>query len=196
MYYFSMSNLILASASPRRRELLKQLEKDFTVLPSSFDESSVNAYLPPRKLVVELAKGKALSVAKEQGQGVVVLGSDTVVALKKRVLGKPKDEREAEEMLTLLSGEKHAVYTGVCFVADGKIFTAACKTEVFFEKLSEEFIQKYIESGSPMDKAGGYGIQDGGLVKKIKGSYSNVVGLPVDLCRKMLNKLKKKGLFV
>ena len=189
-----MKKFILASASPRRKELLKELVKDFSVIPSSFDESSVNAYLPPRKLVMELAKGKALVVAKEQERGVVVLGSDTVVAFKKRVLGKPKDEREAEEMLTLLSGKKHAVYTGVCFALDGKTFTAAGKTEVFFEKLSKEFIQDYIKSGSPMDKAGGYGIQDGGLVKKIKGSYSNVVGLPVELCEKMLNRLKKKGL--
>lgn len=186
--------LILASASPRRKELLKELVKDFAVLPSSFDESWVNAYLPPRKLVIELAKGKALAVAKEQEKGVVVLGSDTVVAFGGRVLGKPKDENEAWEMLALLSGKKHAVYTGVCFAVDGKTFTAACKTEVFFEKLSKEFIRKYIESGSPMDKAGGYGIQDGGLVKKIRGSYSNVVGLPVELCAKILKRLKKKGL--
>ena len=191
---FSMKKFILASASPRRKELLKEIVQDFTVSPSSFDESSVNATLPPRKLVKELAKGKALAVVKECENGVVVLGSDTVVALGRRVLGKPRDEREAREMLTLLSGKKHAVYTGVCFAVSGKTFSAVCKTDVFFEKLSKEFIERYVQSGSPMDKAGAYGIQDGGLVKKIRGSYSNVVGLPVELCKKMLNKLKRKGL--
>ncbi len=188
-----MKTVILASASPRRKELLKEIINDFTVLPSDFDESSVNAYLPPRKLVKELAKGKALTVAKGCKE-CVVLGSDTVVAFGKRVLGKPQDKEEAREMLRLLSGRKHAVYTGVCFVVDGKAFVAAAKTSVVFEKLTEEFIEAYIESGSPMDKAGAYGIQDGGMVKKIHGSYSNVVGLPVELCKKMLTKLQRKGL--
>ena len=122
-----MSKFILASASPRRKELLKEIISDFTVMPSDFDETSVNATLPPRKLVQELAKGKALAVAQGQEQGVVVLGSDTVVAFSKRVLGKPKDEEEAREMLTLLSGKRHAVYTGVCLVVNGKAFSAVCK---------------------------------------------------------------------
>ena len=189
-----MKPFILASASPRRKELLKEIVEDFTILPSDFDESSINAYLPPRKLVKELAKGKALAVSKGREDECIVLGSDTVVAFGKRVLGKPKDKEEAREMLTLLSGKKHAVYTGVCFVVGGKAFTAAAKTGVVFEKLTEEFIEEYIESGAPMDKAGAYGIQDGGLVKKIHGSYSNVVGLPVELCKKMLTKLERKGL--
>ncbi len=189
-----MSKYILASASPRRKELLKEILSDFTVMPSDFDETLVNASLPPRKLVRELAKGKALAVAEGQEGDTVVLGSDTVVAFSKRVLGKPKDEEEAREMLTLLSGKRHAVYTGVCFVVNGRVFSAVCKTSVVFHKLSKEFIEEYIKSGSPMDKAGAYGIQDGGLVKKIKGSYSNVVGLPVELCKKMVGSLKKKGL--
>lgn len=181
----------MASASPRRKELLKEIVEEFTVLPSEFDESSVNPSLPPAKLVKELAKGKALSVyeaAKKEGRDALVLGSDTVVAFGKKVLGKPKTKEEAREMLFLLSGKKHAVYTGVCLIKGGKVKVAACKTAVYFEKLTEKFVEEYVEGGSPMDKAGAYGIQDGGLVKKIKGSYSNVVGLPVELVRKMLSR--------
>lgn len=181
-----MKKVILASASPRRKELLQEIIKEFTVCPSSFDESSVNAHLPPRKLVKELAKGKALAVYFSGNTDAVVLGSDTVVALKNKVLGKPKTQEEAREMLTALSGKTHAVYTGVCVIAQGKIRTRACKTLVKFNDLSPSFIEEYIKSGSPMDKAGAYGIQDGGLVKKIRGSYTNVVGLPVELVKKMM----------
>ena len=182
----SMKRVILASASPRRKELLQEIIKDFDILPSDFDESSVNAYLPPRKLVKELAKGKALAVWEKVDKDAVVIGSDTVVALGNTVLGKPKTEEEARAMLTALSGKKHAVYTGVCVIARGKVKTRASKTAVYFNQLTPSFIEEYIKSGSPMDKAGAYGIQDGGLVKKIRGSYTGVVGLPVELMKKML----------
>ena len=125
----------------------------------------------------------------------IVIGSDTVVAYKGIVLGKPKDEADAFRMLKMLSGKKHAVYTGVCFmkVQDGKTvaYTKADKTLVYFNELSDEWIWAYIKGGSPMDKAGAYGIQDGGLVKKIKGSYSNVVGFPLELVAKMIKKTEK-----
>ena len=165
---------------------MQEIIKEFTVQPSDFDESSVNAYLPPRELVKELAKGKALAVYEQVDKDAVVIGSDTVVALGSTVLGKPKTEDEARAMLTALSGKAHAVYTGVCVVTRGKIRTRASKTEVYFNELTPAFIDEYIRSGSPMDKAGAYGIQDGGLVKKIRGSYTGVVGLPVELMRKML----------
>ena len=165
---------------------MQEIIKEFTVQPSDFDESSVNAYLPPRELVKELAKGKALAVYEQVDKDAVVIGSDTVVALGNTVLGKPKTEDEARAMLTALSGKPHAVYTGVCVVTCGKIQTRASKTEVYFNELTPAFIDEYIRSGSPMDKAGAYGIQDGGLVKKIRGSYTGVVGLPVELMRKML----------
>jgi len=126
-----------------------------------------------------------------------VLGSDTVVALGKKILGKPKDEADATRMLKSLSGRKHCVWTGVCFAytqkGKTKLKTFAVKTAVYFNELSEEWIKAYVAGGSPMDKAGAYGIQDGGLVNEIKGSYSNVVGLPVERCKKAVQQIEKKG---
>ncbi len=181
---------VLASASPRRRELLKDVVDNFEITVSDFDEDGVlerNSKL----LVQALAQGKATSVAlRPENENKTVIGSDTIVVHKGEVLGKPKDEEDARRMLSLLSGKKHYVYTGVCFAfaVGGKVQkmqVATVKTAVYFNRLTAEQIQQYIQSGSPMDKAGAYGIQDGGLVKKIKGSYSNVVGLPVEKVKKM-----------
>lgn len=189
---------VLASASPRRKELFSELVEDFEVIPSSFDEGGISHDLAPKTLVKALAEGKAADVAaRPENEGKIALGSDTVVAFRNQILGKPKDEADAFRMLRLLSGERHCVYTGVCLmqIRSGKIVwkkTAAAKTTVYFEKLSDEFVKEYVDGGSPMDKAGAYGIQDGGLVKKIKGSYSNVVGLPVELVEKMIKKAKKR----
>lgn len=186
---------ILASASPRRKELLKEIVPAFEIIPSAADES-IQGYSSPKQLVKLLAALKAEEVARrEENYSKVVVGSDTVVAYKSMVLGKPQDEEDAKGMLKMLSGKKHHVYTGVCFtvVKDGVALythTAVEKTAVYFKKLSDEFIEEYVKSGSPMDKAGAYGIQDGGLVRKIKGSYTNVVGLPVELCKKMAQKLQ------
>jgi len=187
---------ILASASPRRKELLAELIKEFEICPADVDER-VEGRVSPKKLVKILARRKAVAVAclpENEGKGVI--GSDTVVALFRNVLGKPKDEADAVRMLQALSGKKHFVYTGVCIAVskNGKtrFVVKAAKTAVFFEKLSLEKILAYVETGSPMDKAGGYGIQDGGLVKKIKGSYANVVGLPVELLEKTLKKYARK----
>ena len=183
---------VLASASPRRKELLADIVSDFEIIPSSFDEGQIQGNLPPQTLVKRLAKGKAKDVAmRPENDGKIVLGSDTVVAIKKHILGKPKDEADAKTMLGALSGKKHYVYTGVCLmmVKSGAIVwkkTAAAKTAVYFEKLTNEFIDGYVAGGSPMDKAGAYGIQDGGLVESIDGSFTNVVGLPKELCIKML----------
>lgn len=186
---------ILASASPRRKELLKEIVPVFEIIPSAADES-IQGYSSPKQLVKLLAALKAEEVARrEENYSKVVVGSDTVVAYKSIVLGKPQDEEDAKGMLKMLSGKKHHVYTGVCFtvVKDGVTVythTAVEKTAVYFKNLSDEFIEEYVKSGSPMDKAGAYGIQDGGLVRKIKGSYTNVVGLPVELCKKMKKKLQ------
>lgn len=187
---------ILASASPRRKELLAELIKDFEIIPSQADES-VQGYVSPKTLVGYLSAVKAEEVVKRpENAGKIVVGSDTVVAFGNRVLGKPKDEADAFRMLKLLSGKKHAVYTGVSFqiAKNGKYYTLTKvdKTQVYFNELSDEWIRAYIKSGSPMDKAGAYGIQDGGLVKKIKGSYTNVVGLPLELVKKMIKKAEKK----
>ncbi|MBQ8295465.1 MAG: septum formation protein Maf [Clostridia bacterium] len=186
---------ILASASPRRKELLKELIEEFEVIPSLADER-VEEGLTPRELVQRLACQKATEVAARPcANGKCVLGSDTVVALDGNILGKPKTPAEAKEMLAALSGRVHEVYTGVCIdypTAQGRKqqIDAAC-TSVYFLPLTEETIDAYVATGSPMDKAGAYGIQDGGLVEKIEGSFSNVVGLPVELCAEMIAKVKE-----
>lgn len=184
---------ILASASPRRRELFAELVKNFDVIPARGEEKVVGNPTP-ETLVQELALQKAEEVAALPiAQGKCVLGSDTVVAFRGEVLGKPKDEADALRMLSLLSGQTHEVYTGVCICyphgAGKKNLVAAACTKVTFYPLSETQIEAYVATGSPMDKAGAYGIQDGGLVEKIEGSFSNVVGLPVELCREMLSKI-------
>ena len=186
---------ILASASPRRKELLAELIEDFEIIPSQADENVKKRF--SAMLVLTLAERKASEVAmRPESEGKIVIGSDTVVSFRGKVLGKPKDEEEAFRMLKTLSGKKHAVYTGVClaYQKEGK-YCYIAKTErtlVYFNKLSDEWIREYVASGSPMDKAGAYGIQDGGLVKKIKGSYTNVVGLPVELLGKMLKEAEKE----
>lgn len=185
---------ILASASPRRKELLKEIVQEFVVCPAKGEEKQIA--VSPKNLVKELAKQKANEVFS-QGEGDrIVLGADTVVAIGKKILGKPKDETDAFEMLKKLSSRAHYVYTGVCFryCVNGKSkrVTAVGVTKVYFNELSDEWIKNYVKSGSPMDKAGAYGIQDGGLVKEIKGSYSNVVGLPIELCKKKYAKILKE----
>lgn len=187
--------VILASASPRRKELLKEIVESFEILPAKGEENSSER--SPKKLVKALSKQKAEEIfALETAKGKIVLGADTVVVLGKKVLGKPKDEQDAFKMLKSLSGRAHYVYTGVCFLYEigGKkrVINTLAKTRVYFHKLSDEQINAYVASGSPMDKAGGYGIQDGGLVRKIQGSFSNVVGLPVELCKKIYKKIEKE----
>jgi septum formation protein len=185
---------VLASASPRRKELLAELITTFEICPSNADEN-VASYSSPEDLVLQLAALKAQEVAlRPEHEGKIVIGSDTVVAFDGEVLGKPKDEADAFRMLKMLSGKKHAVYTGVCFARkQGEDFyqeTRAEKTDVYFVELSDDWIHAYIAGGSPMDKAGAYGIQDGGLVKKIEGSYTNVVGFPIELVQEMIKEIK------
>ena len=189
---------VLASASPRRKELLKEIVPRFDVIPSGADER-IDEQLPPDLFVAELAKRKAVEVAlRAENDGKLVIGADTVVALNERILGKPIDEADAVEMLRALSGEKHAVYTGVCFALqeNGTVKTrvATVKTDVFFFALTDEYLKEYVRGGSPMDKAGSYGIQDGGLVEKISGSYTNVVGFPVEYAKEEIEKIEKEGL--
>ena len=148
--------------------------------------------LSPRELVCALAQQKASEVALlPVAAGTAVIGSDTVVVFGEEVLGKPKNESDAKRMLSMLSGKVHQVYTGMCIILpDGeKIIEADC-TDVEFETLTESEIEVYIATGSPMDKAGAYGIQDGGIVKGIHGSYSNVVGFPCELFKKLLERIK------
>ncbi len=186
---------ILASGSPRRKEILGELLSQFDIQPSAADERAEG--LSPDALVVELSRRKAFEVARRrENEGAIVIGSDTVVALDGRILGKPKSEEEAFSMLSALSGRSHAVYTGVCFAqnAAGELrhFAAFDKTTVYFRALTPAWIWEYIRGGSPMDKAGAYGIQDGGLVEKIEGSYTNVVGFPEALVKEMIEKAREE----
>ncbi len=178
--------VVLASSSPRRAHLLRQIGISFTIDPSSVDET-VSELLPPDEIVQILAQKKGLDVAARHNHSLII-ASDTIVCFNNQILGKPVDENEANEMLTLLSDSTHEVFSGV-FVAltedQGKIsasFSFYERTKVTFSALSELEVRSYIATGSPFDKAGAYGIQDdmGSLfVKKIDGDYYNVVGFPL-----------------
>ena len=187
---------ILASASPRRRELLRQIELPFEVSPSEADENIERE--TPELLVEELSRRKCAEVGNRIGGECLVLGADTVVALGDQVLGKPGTEERAAEMLRMLSGKAHKVCTGVSLgeFREGKLqrqTTFSEVTEVFLYPLSEGEIREYIASGEPMDKAGAYGIQGrfAKFVKKIYGDYNNVVGLPA---ARVYQEIKKLGL--
>lgn len=174
-----MKHLILASASPRRKELLQMLRLSFQITTCHVDEH-YNPSLTPKEIVQDLAFRKANAVAKDHNNATVI-GADTIVVYETEILGKPKSYQEAVEMLRKLSGNTHTVYTGVAIVQNKKTAIFYEKTDVSFWKLTEEEIDLYVKSGEPFDKAGGYGIQQFGatLVKKINGDYFTVVGLPV-----------------
>lgn len=175
--------IILASQSPRRKELLERMGiQDFETISPNVDESAFHG-LPPEELVRRLSAEKAAAVAGKVGEGAIVIAADTVVALEGAVLGKPADELDAFKMLSALSGVRHQVYTGVTVCRGGEKQTAHEVTDVTFRELSEREIEDYISTGEPMDKAGAYGIQGYGalLIQGISGDYYNVMGLPV--CR-------------
>ena len=175
--------IILASQSPRRKELLERMGiQDFETISPNVDESVFHG-LPPEELVRRLSAEKAAAVAGRAGEDAIVIAADTVVALEGAVLGKPADELDAFKMLSALSGVRHQVYTGVTVCRGGEKQTAHEVTDVTFRELSEEEIEHYIATGEPMDKAGAYGIQGYGalLIQGISGDYYNVMGLPV--CR-------------
>lgn len=174
--------LILASASPRRRELLSRLGLEFTVLAAQADETLLPG-LPPREQVIRLSAVKAQAVreALESRPGQVIVSADTVVVLDGAILGKPKDAAQAAEMLRALSGRAHLVLTGVTVLTEDGPRQLCEETQVFFRPLCEAEITAYIRTGEPMDKAGAYGIQGYGalFVEKLIGDYYNVMGLPL-----------------
>lgn len=184
---------ILASASPRRAEILKNAGFDFEIIVSDADESLPDS-IPVSEAVLRLSKVKAESVSKKY-PGAVVLGCDTVVSLDGTVMGKPKDDRHAFEMLNALSGKIHQVYTGVTVTDGEKNESFFTETEVEFYPLSDETIASYIATKEPADKAGAYGIQGFGsvLVKKINGDYFSVMGLPVNESARVLARFGVKG---
>lgn len=172
--------LVLASQSPRRSELLTNAGFEFTVRPVTIDES-VREGEDPEKHVERLAWEKAQAASSEPDE--IILAADTVVVIDGEILGKPRDEADAARMLTLLSGRKHEVLTGICLRAGAHIAAEWACTKVWFTALTESEISEYVATGEPMDKAGAYAIQGFGsrFIDRIDGSYSNVVGLPVGL---------------
>lgn len=172
--------MILASASPRRRELLGLITEDFKIIPAAGEEN-IPEGTAPEDAVKFLAEQKAEEIFSSN-RGEVIIAADTVVAVGGEILGKPRDEKHAAEMLKTLSGRRHSVFTGVCVIfADGSREVFAEETAVDFYPLSEREVADYVATGEPMDKAGAYGIQGRGalLVKGIVGDYYNVMGLPV-----------------
>lgn len=186
------SPVYLASKSPRRKKLLNQLNIDFKVINIHVDESSKNGELPSA-LVKRLSKEK-MEKAREKIDNGIIITADTIVVIDNKILGKPKDKKDAEKILKKLSGKTHTVYTGfsVFNTGNNKIITDYEKTRVTFRKLEQDEINYYIESGTPMDKAGAYGIQDdfgAVFIKKIEGDYYNVVGLPLSSLYDSLKKI-------
>lgn len=174
-----MKDIILASASPRRKEILELADLDFDIMPS--DAKEITTKTAPNEVVMELATIKANDIYEKSEKQSIVVGADTVVAYKGQILGKPKDEEDARRMLMMLSGQTHEVYTGVCVIEDGKRKTFFEETKVTFYEIGEQKIKDYIKTGEPMDKAGSYGIQGKAAVfiKEIQGDYYNVVGFPI-----------------
>lgn len=184
--------LILASASPRRKELLAKIGLPFDIIPAKGKETITKE--SPAEVVMELSRQKAQEIAAQQTEECIVIGADTIVAKGETIMGKPKDEKDAYRMLAGISDDCHQVYTGVTIIRTGKQaknITFAEKTDVYLYPMSEAEIRAYIASGDPMDKAGAYGIQgDFAIhVKGIQGDYYNVVGLPIGRVYQELKKL-------
>ena len=181
--------LVLASSSPRRVELLKMAGYEFTAAPTDVSEEYLRG-TPPMQIVEQLATRKASAAAKENPQATV-LGADTLVVLKGRVLGKPKDEADAKAMLALLAGNVHQVYTGYCIISGSNLLCGHECTSVEFYPLNETEINAYVATGESMDKAGAYGIQGRGalLIKRIDGDFYNVMGLPIGKINRILKSI-------
>jgi septum formation protein len=184
------TKLVLASSSPRREDILKQLKLKFTIVPGKIDESKYTE-TDPEKLVKKLALEKAKSVS-DLVEDALIIAADTVVVYENEILGKPEDSEEAKEQLKLLSGKEHQVMTGIAVLSSetGELYVENNITFVKMLNISDEKIEKYVNTGEPLDKAGSYGIQGfGGLfVEGIKGSYYSVVGLPIHQLAEILDK--------
>ena len=185
-----MAQIVLASGSPRRRELLERIGlTDFVVRVPEVEESFPGG-LPPQEVVSYISREKAEAAAKLCGPGDIVITADTMVFLDDQRLGKPRDEAHALEMLTALQGRRHTVCTGVTLLQGAKRLTQSESTDVFFRSATEEELRRYIATGEPMDKAGAYGVQGRGalLVERLEGDFFNVMGLPVLRLARMLER--------
>ena len=187
-YYLFMKKIVLASGSPRRKEIFKTLDIDFEVIPSSYEEKLENNVFSYQK-IENLAYNKALFVAKTIKEDALVVGADTVVVLNNNILGKPKDKTDAFNMLKSLSGKEHFVVTSICVLETPSLRKKINSTTSYveFEILSDDMINSYIDKFKPFDKAGAYGIQElpQGFIKNVGGSFENIIGL----CPKSLEKI-------
>ncbi|ACL76893.1 Maf family protein [Ruminiclostridium cellulolyticum] len=190
-----MRNIVLASSSPRRKDLLEQIKLPFEIIPSDIEENISELSGTPAKKAEQLSYQKARDVADKVQKGLI-LGADTIVVIDDEILGKPKDSEDAYNMLKKLSGKEHEVITGICLLdLDNKIELIQHETTfVKFIELDDEKIKAYIKSGEAFGKAGSYAAQGVGaiFVKGIKGCYSNIVGLPLNRLGNMLEKLNEK----
>lgn len=195
-----MYKIILASGSPRRKEILEQVGVKFTVCIS--DKEEIITKLQPEEIVIELAAMKAMDVAKQTKGMTIIIGADTMVAMDGQVMGKPKDEEDAKNMLRNLQGKKHQVYTGISVLIkqseeilelDNKTINFVEATDVWVNSMTDEQIASYVSSGEPCDKAGAYGIQGKFAINigKIEGDYYNIVGFPIS---KLYAVLLKEGI--
>ncbi len=176
-----MKKIILASKSPRRTELFAKYGIQAESIPAEIDETIPEDIRFPEQIVKYLSEKKALHILKTVNDDSIVVAADTLVFCDDKILGKPRDKRQAYEMMKLLSGRSHNVISGLCVVSKDKKICDSVKTEVLFRELSDKEITGYISTNDPYDKAGGYGIQSfaGAFVSEIKGDYYNVVGLPL-----------------
>lgn len=181
--------IILASKSPRRKKMLRGIGLKFIIWSGEVDEHTDKEY-KPHSLVKTLAKRKAFQAYKEikQPKDTLIISADTVVVLDGKILGKPKDDDNAREMLASMSGRCHYVYSGICAIYNGKCVSDYEKTQIKFRKISSDEIERYIQTGEHKDKAGSYGIQEKGgyFVEKVNGDINNVVGLPILKLRNMI----------
>lgn len=182
--------IILASGSPRRKEILSQAGVEFEIIPSKFDEESLE-FTNIDEYSKALSYHKAMDVFKDHPNDVII-ASDTIVVINDTILGKPKDEKDAYRMLNLLQGKKHSVITSVCIINKEKIDTFLSRSFVTFYKMSDQDIKDYIATKEPMDKAGAYAIQGKAAkyIRSINGDYYTIVGLPIAKVIKSLKKLK------
>jgi len=181
-------NIVLASGSPRRLELLRMIGiKDFKVIPDTSDEKMIPG-LSPEQTVCTIALQKARNVSLSCGGDDLIIAADTLVYLDGHPLGKPVSPEDAAAMLSALSGRRHTVYTGLALLRGGISVTASEKTDVYFREMSSNEIHAYVESGEPMDKAGAYAAQGRGavFVERVEGEFFNVIGLPICRFGKML----------
>jgi len=185
--------IVLASKSPRRKSLMNEITNDFLTFDSDIDESASYKLYKPSNIVMDIALRKALK-AQETYLDELIIAADTIVVLDHQILHKPKDEKDAKKILKKLSGKTHTVMTGYAILYKDQGINNLEISFVTFNELDNDLIDAYIQSGSPMDKAGAYGIQDNDkfpIVKSFIGSYSNIVGFPIEKIKKELEKIKK-----